>query len=126
MRKNVIDMYPECNVKTTSYKVAGLRDKDDEHILAAAVQAQASYLLTYDEVLLKETLPLSYEIKLLSPDDFLIEEALLRGPKAVFDATESHRKSLIKSNPSREQYIESLDRAGLVKFSRVLKRYQFL
>jgi predicted nucleic acid-binding protein len=120
MQKNAIGMFPRCMVSLPKFKRIGLRDKDDEHILAAAIQAGASYLLSNDEVLLNEKLPAACKIKLMRPDEFLVSVAMKRAPKGVLSAAESHRKSLIKSKPTQQEYIKSLHKAGLVKFSKAI------
>ena len=124
MQKNVINEFTECLISLELFTPIGLKDKDDEHILAAAVQINAKYLLTNDEVLLKENLPNSMKVILIKPDDFLVEIALINSPQLVLDAVESHQNSLKTSRPDKTKYLESLKKAGLVKFSRFINTYK--
>ncbi len=70
MQKNAIDEFPECMVSPGFFTPVGLKDKDDEHILAAAVVASADFLLTNDVILLDEVLPDGLAVKIMKPDEF--------------------------------------------------------
>ena len=43
MKKNAIDEFPECMVSVVAFDPLSLSDKDDEHILAAAIQVDANF-----------------------------------------------------------------------------------
>ena len=117
MQKNAIDKYPEYMVRVASFTPAGLKDKDDEHILAAAVQANTDFLLTNDVVLLSENLSAKIYVKLIKPDDFLVDEAALYSPEAIKQSVEDHINNLAKTKPSRSDYLESLKRSQLGRFA---------
>lgn len=114
MQKNAIDKYPEHMVRVDSFTPVGLKDKDDEHILAAAVQANADFLLTNDVVLLSENLSAKIYVKLIKPDDFLADEAALYSPEAIKQSVDDHINSLANSKPSMSDYLESLKNASWV------------
>jgi predicted nucleic acid-binding protein len=116
MQKNAIDEFPECMISPGSFTPVGLKDRDDEHILAAAVVAGADFLLTNDIVLLGEALPTSLAVKIMKPDDFLVDVASLKNPESVKQSVHDHIQSL-KSKPSRIIYSDNLTKSGLGKFA---------
>ena len=120
MQKNAIDEFPECMISPGFFTPVGLKDKDDEHILAAAVVAGADFLLTNDIVLLGEVLPASLDVKIVKPDDFLVDVASLKNPESVKQSIHDHVQSL-KSNPTSEIYTASLVKAGLARVSKKIK-----
>lgn len=117
MQKNAIDKYPEHMVRVDSFTPVGLKDKDDEHILAAAVQVNADFLLTNDVVLLSENLPAKINVKLIKPDDFLVDEAALYSPEAVKQSVNDHINSLANTKPSKSDYLESIKKCQLGRFA---------
>ena len=121
MQKNAIDKYPEHMVRVDSFTPVGLKDKDDEHILAAAVQANADFLLTNDVILLSEKLSEKFNIKLEKPDDFLIDEAALYSPEAIKQSVSDHLNSLAKTKPGMSVYLESLKKCQLGRFAEWLE-----
>lgn len=117
MQKNAIDKFPEQMVCVDSFIPIGLKDKDDEHILAAAVQANADFLLTNDVILLSEKLSEKFNIKLVKPDDFLMDEAALYSPQAIKQSVNDHISSLANTKPSMSDYLESFKKCQLVRFA---------
>lgn len=117
MKKNAIDEFPECMVSVAAFDSVGLSDKDDEHILAAAIQVDADFLLTNDVVLLSEKLPAAITVKLMRPDDFLVGDAVVYAPEITRQAVEDHIKSLSATKPSKADYLESLNRCLLGRFA---------
>ncbi len=117
MQKNAIDKYPEHMVRVDSFTPVGLKDKDDEHILAAAVQVNADFLLTNDVILFSENLSEKISVKLIKPDDFLVDEAALYSPEAIKQSVNDHINNLSKTKPSRDNYLESLKRSQLGRFA---------
>jgi len=90
MKKNAIDEFPECMVSLAAFDLVGLSDKDDEHILAAAIQVN---------------------------DDFLVDEAVVYSPEMTRQAVEDHINSLSTTKPSKADYLASLNRCQLGRFS---------
>ena len=116
MKKNAIDKFNECMVSLATHAPMGLKDKDDEHILAAAVQSNCEYLLTNDLILLSEALQAALTITLMSPDDFLSEVAVKYASESVRQSVEDHINSL-NSKPSKADYLSSLNKSQLTKFA---------
>ena len=56
MQKNAISSYPNNTVTLNPFTPVGLKDKDDEHILAAAKQTKADFVITQDKIFLSENL----------------------------------------------------------------------
>lgn len=89
-----------------------LPDPDDRHVLAAAIHAQASVIVTFNLRDFPQSTLMRYGINVQHPDDFLsllIENA----PEAVCAAAEEHRQSLVNPPKTREQYLETLRKQGL-------------
>lgn len=116
MQKNAIDEFPGCMVSPGAFISVGLKDKCDEHILAAAIVASAEYLLTNDIVLLGEYLPTTLELKIMKPDDFLIILSEIT-PELLMQSVSDHIGSLSLSNPDISLYCKSLQNSGLIKLS---------
>jgi predicted nucleic acid-binding protein len=99
-----------------------LPDKDDCHVLAAAIAANAPIIVTFN---LRDFPPLilqTHGIKAVSPDNFalsLLEAELERFLQAI----RSHRQSLKSPPKSVEEYLETLFVCGLPKTVAYLREY---
>jgi predicted nucleic acid-binding protein len=91
-----------------------LPDKDDRHVLAAAIHARANLIVTFN---LKDFPPKAlrpHKIEAIHPDDFimrLIEEDFA----AVCNAARVHRARLRNPPKSTEEYLSTLSEYGLTK-----------
>jgi len=106
----------------TTIESLTLPDPDDRHVLAAAIHAGAGLIVTSNlKNFPKETLS-SYGIQAQSLDNFVIDLFDLNY-KAVLKAAKLHRAKL--KNPPKDQYeyLESLDRQGLLQFVNALEEY---
>lgn len=115
---------PECLV--TEYErhipMLSLPDADDRHVLAAAIEAQAAVIVTYNLSDFPTTALASYGITALHPDAFLCqlmdeeEESVQRGVKR-------HRASLRRPPKTVEEYLSTLQTNGLTRFAERLKEF---
>jgi predicted nucleic acid-binding protein len=91
-----------------------LPDPDDRHVLAAAIEAQAHVIVTFN---IKDFPPhtvAQHGIEIRDPDAFVME-LLARDPEALYAAVRAHRSALRKPALTVEEYLDQLDRSGLKK-----------
>lgn len=96
-----------------------LPDPDDEHVLAAAIQAHADYIVTNNLKHFPPSLLGTWNVQAISPDSFLC---------SLFNSSSEESNSLIqelvleKKHPPRsiEEEIFHLKRVGLTQFSQLL------
>lgn len=98
-----------------------LPDPNDRHVLAAAIRGQANVIVTMNlRDFPADTLgPFGLEAQ--HPDEFILH-LLDLAPALVLAAAESHRQSL--KNPPRtiDEYLETLERQGLVQSASSLRQ----
>ncbi|THV20866.1 PIN domain-containing protein [Peteryoungia ipomoeae] len=98
-----------------------LPDPDDRHVLAAAISAKASVIVTWNLKDVPARNLLAHGVTSKSPDDFLTD-LHAAFPDALISSVRSARHNLRKTIPSVEAFIDALCQGGLKKFSRVLRR----
>lgn len=115
MTRNAIASYPSCMVQLPTFKAIGLKDPDDEHVVAAAIECTADYLVTNDETLLSENLT-KFDLAAIRPDDVMMD--LTKTARlSVIQSVHDHISNLPISRPSLASYMQSLRKAGLEKFA---------
>lgn len=114
---------PEAGVANYRPLIANLTlpDPDDRHVLAAAVAAKASVIVTRNLVDFPTSQLLPYGVTSRSPDDFLADLHLMF-PDALLSSVRNARQNLRKTTPSVEAFIDALQQGGLKKFSGMLHR----
>jgi predicted nucleic acid-binding protein len=120
MTKNAITGYPLSMVRPLKYPAVGLKDINDEHVVAAARTCNADYLVTLDEALLAEDLTKLYLVQ-IKPDDLIMGVLLKTTPKTVVQSVQDHITNLSKSKPTLPVYLEGLRKAGLIGFAEWLE-----
>lgn len=106
------------------HRIEGLElpDPDDRHVLAAAIECGASYIVTQNLDDFPEAALAPEGIEAVSPDQFallLMDRSL--GP--VIASVAEHWQSLRNPPRSREEYLASLERCGLENTSRALSEH---
>lgn len=94
-----------------------MTDSDDEHILAAAIYCDADFLVTKDEILIADPKAKGTDIKLIRPDDLLVNHLCINHPNGVRQSVRDHIASLTTTKPTRGDYVQSLERVSLLKFA---------
>ena len=89
-----------------------LPDADDRHVLAAAIAAQVSLIVTFNLSDFPQAALSPYSVRALHPDAFLVE-LLDATPELFVAAIKAHRTAL--KNPSRTpgEYLSRLIESGL-------------
>ncbi|OHV79979.1 PIN domain-containing protein [Rhizobium sp. LCM 4573] len=115
---------PEADVTNYRSLITDLKlpDPDDRHVLAAAIAAKASIIVTWN---LKD-FPASdlrpYGVTSQSPDDFLTD-LHAAFPDALISSVKRARLNLRKTTPSVDAFVDALQQGGLKTFSEVLRRH---
>ncbi len=98
-----------------------LPDPNDRHVLAAAISARASIIVTWNLKDFPAKNLLAHGVASKSPDDFLTD-LHAAFPDALISSVRRARHNLRKTIPSVEAFIDALHQGGLKKFSAVLRR----
>lgn len=102
-----------------------LPDPDDRHVLAAAIVARASVIVTFNERdFPKETLNL-YGLHAAHPDDFLLDLDSL-DPTQFIDAVGCDLRHYTRRPLPIDQYLDDLEKAGVPKTVAHLKARRVL
>lgn len=118
--KNVL---PDADV--TNYQALiptlSLPDPDDRHVLAAAIIAKASVIVTWNLKDFPAEALQPHKITVLSPDEFLVGLHSASSSMLLASAGRA-RQNLRKTVPTIEEFIEALDHQGPRAFSAILRR----
>jgi predicted nucleic acid-binding protein len=91
-----------------------LPDRDDRHVLAAAIHCRANVIVTLNLGDFPAQALGKFSIEAQHPDDFVL--ALLESfPDLVTDAAKTHRISLKNPAKTPDEYLAELEEQGLVK-----------
>lgn len=99
-----------------------LPDPDDRHVLAAAIHARADVLVTANLKDFPAATLLQYGIEAQHPDDF-IYYLLNQAPLSVVESAKKQRESLKNPPKTVEQYLQSLERQGLIQTVAELRKF---
>jgi len=89
-----------------------LHDLNDRHVLAAAIQSRADFIITFN---LKDFPPLvlaNYGVEAIHPDEFILDLIDIDSAK-VCQSAQKQRKTLKNPPLTLEQYLDTLMRQGL-------------
>ena len=100
-----------------------LPDADDRHVLAAAIQAKATIIVTWNLKDFPARFLEPFGIKALNPDDFLFSIWPARRAE-ILDGLRTQRASLKHPPQSPAQFLQSLQRQNLTRFADVLRSRQ--
>ena len=98
-----------------------LPDKNDNHVLAAAIKSDSSLIITFNLKDFPANELLTYGIKAMNPDDFIIE--LIEKDEAKVNQGFSNQLQSLRNPPkTREELLETLRKCGLKKFYDIMKK----
>ena len=107
----------DADVRDYEHHVSGiaLPDPDDRHVLAAAIAARASTILTWNVKHFPDAETAKLNVDVRDPDVFL---TVLAGedPDAITAVVDAARANLRITEPTAEEYLLALDRQGLKAF----------
>ncbi len=99
-----------------------LPDPGDRHVLAAAIRAKASVIVTFNLADFPADMLVKRGIKAMHPDEFVISQLAL-APDVVRLAAKRQRESLKNPPKSVQEYLEILERQGLPETAAVLRQF---
>lgn len=114
---------PRAEVSGYEHRIAGLvlPDAGDRHVLAAAIEASASVLLTFNLADFPPKAMSTHGVVPRHPDGFLCD-LHANDPELVNAAVEAARQNLSITVPEMGAYIGSLERQQLVTFAARLRQ----
>ncbi|WP_143515956.1 PIN domain-containing protein, partial [Pseudonocardia autotrophica] len=116
--------FPDAEVTGYEHLVDGLTcDPKDRHVLAAAVRANAEVLVTANLKDFPEHSTKSFDLRVVSPDDFLLDQLDLY-PAPVLHCLEEQvdRYVAVHGPATVSELCTALDRAGVPKFAAEVRR----
>lgn len=102
--------------------VDGLPDKDDRHVVAAALAAGAQQIVTSNLTDFPTEVLERYELEAIDPDTFLIGQFELKKPLAV-NAMRSVRQRYSNPAMTQSEFLTDLTGKGMPKFAAALKPF---
>ena len=102
-----------------------LPDPDDRHVLAAAIRAGASAIVTYNLSDFPASELSKYNIEALHPDDFILHQIHLSELK-VLKAARTHRSRLRNPPKSVDEYLTTLEEQSLPQTVLFLRKHSDL
>ncbi|GLR60434.1 PIN domain-containing protein [Rhizobium indigoferae] len=122
-RDRMKDVLPEADVRDYRSLIPELKlpDTDDRHVLAAAIAAKASLIVSWNAKDFPIEILKPFRVTCISPDAFLIG---LYGqyPDALIESVALARSNLRTSLPSHEDFVEAVERQGLKAVADILRR----
>src|SRR5205823_198116 len=95
---------------------------EDRHVLAAAMQAAADYIVTFNVSEFPSHYLYQYGVEAVHPDTFLCR-LMDSGFDGFVTAVRNHRASLSRPAKSAREYIETLRRLGLKELAQHLEAH---
>jgi len=100
-----------------------LPDPNDQHVLAVAIHAKASLIITFNLNDFPESALAPYGIQAIGPDDFAVR-LIDYDADALVDAVAGHRAALTNPAKTVEEYLETLEQQRLFKTAAFLREHQ--
>jgi predicted nucleic acid-binding protein len=99
-----------------------LPDKKDRHVVAAALQAKAKYVVTFNlRDFPKAAIPSRIEV--ISPDEFVFR-IIENDPSTFIETVSKHRASLARPSKTVDEYLETLEQQKLHKTVEFLRQHK--
>ena len=117
-RRNVMDTgFPDSLVTDYDSLIDGLSlpDKDDRHVLAAAIKCGANAIVTSNLKHFPTHMLAPFNLVAISQDDFVLDQIYLTAstPRIVATAIIRHKKSLSKTRTTWRQYFDAMGNPGV-------------
>lgn len=101
-----------------------LPDPNDRHVLAAALEAQAQAIVTYNLRDFPASMMQTYGLEALHPDDFILR-VIAVDPLVVRETVETHHQSLKNPPKTPAEYLATLSNQQLPKTVAALSQICF-
>ena len=89
-----------------------LHDLNDRHVLAAAIQSKADFIITFNLRDFPTSVLANYGVEAIHPDEFILDLIDIDSAK-VCQSAQNQRKTLKNPPLTLEQYLDTLMRQGL-------------
>lgn len=99
-----------------------LPDPDDRHVVAAAIHAGASLIVTFNLQDFPAEALEPYSLAAQHPDDFIVDLLHLH-PASVLEGAARHRRSLKNPAKTAEEYLDTLLAQGLTQSAAVMRQW---
>jgi predicted nucleic acid-binding protein len=99
-----------------------LPDPSDRHVLAAAIEADADYIVTFNDRDFPASELRSWDIDAIGPDE-LVSDLFDPMPDRIVEVARMHRHSLTRPSKTPEGYLEMLRNCGLERTARLLEEH---
>ncbi len=99
-----------------------LPDRDDRHVVAAAIHSGASLIVTFNLKDFPAAAMTPYNLTAQHPDDFILDLLDLY-PARVLEAAANHRRSLKNPPKTVQEYLDTLLKQGLPQSVAVLRQW---
>jgi predicted nucleic acid-binding protein len=122
IRSLMDEALPEASVEGYEDRVEelSLPDPSDRHVLAAAIQARADYIVTFNRQDFPASKLRNWDVEAIDPDE-LVSDLFGRKPNRIIEVARRHRKSLTSPSKPPEEYTRLLRNCGLKETARLLK-----
>jgi predicted nucleic acid-binding protein len=100
-----------------------LPDKEDRHVVAAAIHAGANLIVTFNLNDFPSAALQRYHLSAQHPDDFIVDLIDLHAAR-VCEAVASHRRSLRNPPKSVDEYLDTLLKQGLTQTVGQLRQWK--
>lgn len=117
---------PDCLVEGYEPLIESIElpDKDDRHVVAAAIRGQAEAIITYNLKDFPAADLASFGVSAIHPDEFLSDMFELNSGLAI-QAAHAHRRSLKNPPFSVDDYLDCLQKQKLPNFVSLLRPLKF-
>ena len=91
-----------------------LPDRNDCHVLAAAVYVEADYIVTFNLKDFPKSALAPFSVEAISPDDFVLR-LIQKASHLVLKVVKKHRLGLTRPTKTVDEYLATLEKQGLPK-----------
>ena len=95
----------------------------DRHVLAAAIQGDARWIVTFNLKDFPDDVLFPHRIEAIHPDRFVLK-LCESGPEEVVQMIRQHRAQLTRPPKTAREYLDSLETCGLVRTAQRLREFE--
>lgn len=119
----LMNRLPETLVRRDRYQYlidqCVLPDPDDRHVLAAAIECDANFIITFNLRDFPAKILAENKIEAIHPDDFVLKLAEI-SPESVLFVLQEQVSSMKNSPMALHEFVETLRNLGLVKSMKIV------
>ena len=100
-----------------------LPDPDDRHVLAVAIHAKTTYIVTFNLAHFPKSDLASYQVQAISPDNFVLR-VIEYNANVFLETVARHRTVLTRPSKTVDEYLTTLAKQGLAKTVAFLREHR--